>query len=148
MNNQTKTLLLVLGMHRSGTSAVTRGLMALGVDLGNQLMKSNDSDYILPLNIVRNDVVAFLKNKEIETHQLCGFEYKINSVDEIQLCIENEIGEKTVLARLYKSAKSFSKTQKSFEKDTYPFFSVKNLSVFTQTKSLSELLLTHERKVH
>ncbi|MGD7037419.1 hypothetical protein [Methylotuvimicrobium buryatense] len=108
------------------------------------IMKSNDSDYILPLNIVRNDVVAFLKNKEIETHQLCGFEYKINSVDEIQLCIENEIGEKTVLARLYKSAKSFSKTQKSFEKDTYPFFSVKNLSVFTQTKSLSELLLTHD----
>ncbi|MGD7037389.1 sulfotransferase family protein [Methylotuvimicrobium buryatense] len=41
MNNQTKTLLLVLGMHRSGTSAVTRGLMALGVDLGNQLMPPN-----------------------------------------------------------------------------------------------------------
>lgn len=30
----------VLGMHRSGTSAITRGLLALGVDLGNQLMEA------------------------------------------------------------------------------------------------------------
>jgi len=31
-------LLVVLGMHRSGTSALTRGLMALGADLGPDLM--------------------------------------------------------------------------------------------------------------
>lgn len=33
-----KQLVVVLGMHRSGTSAITRGLQALGVDLGNSLM--------------------------------------------------------------------------------------------------------------
>ncbi|WP_148293707.1 hypothetical protein [Azospirillum sp. B4] len=31
-------LIVLLGMHRSGTSALTRGLLALGVDLGDQLM--------------------------------------------------------------------------------------------------------------
>ena len=33
-------LILVLGMHRSGTSAITRGLMALGVELGQDLMQA------------------------------------------------------------------------------------------------------------
>ena len=33
-----RRLAVVLGMHRSGTSAVTRGLEALGVDLGKRLM--------------------------------------------------------------------------------------------------------------
>lgn len=36
MNN--KKLIVVLGMHRSGTSAITRGLQVLGVGLGNRLM--------------------------------------------------------------------------------------------------------------
>ena len=31
-------LIVVVGMHRSGTSAITRGLLALGVDLGDDLM--------------------------------------------------------------------------------------------------------------
>lgn len=34
-----KKVVLVLGMHRSGTSAITRGLAALGVDLGENLMQ-------------------------------------------------------------------------------------------------------------
>jgi GT2 family glycosyltransferase len=33
-----KRIIVVLGMHRSGTSAVTRGLKVMGVELGNQLM--------------------------------------------------------------------------------------------------------------
>ena len=33
-----KSLIVVLGMHRSGTSAVTRGLEVLGVELGERLM--------------------------------------------------------------------------------------------------------------
>src|ERR1041384_6938348 len=33
-----KRLIVVLGMHRSGTSAVTRGLQVMGVELGNKLM--------------------------------------------------------------------------------------------------------------
>ncbi len=35
---QPKRIIVVLGMHRSGTSAVARGLKALGVDLGERLM--------------------------------------------------------------------------------------------------------------
>jgi len=33
-----RRLIVVVGMHRSGTSAITRGLLALGVDLGDNLM--------------------------------------------------------------------------------------------------------------
>ncbi len=33
-----KSLVVVLGMHRSGTSAVTRGLQVIGVELGSKLM--------------------------------------------------------------------------------------------------------------
>jgi GT2 family glycosyltransferase len=33
-----KRIIVVLGMHRSGTSAVTRGLKVMGVELGNRLM--------------------------------------------------------------------------------------------------------------
>ena len=36
-NNQ-QQLVVVLGMHRSGTSAITRGLQVMGVSLGNKLM--------------------------------------------------------------------------------------------------------------
>lgn len=38
MSTERKKILVVLGMHRSGTSAITRGLEVLGVDLGNSLM--------------------------------------------------------------------------------------------------------------
>ncbi len=39
MNQENKKrVIVVLGMHRSGTSAVTRGLKVLGVDLGNNLL--------------------------------------------------------------------------------------------------------------
>jgi hypothetical protein len=43
-NLSPKILVIVLGMHRSGTSAITRGLQALGVDLGNNLMPGVASD--------------------------------------------------------------------------------------------------------
>mgnify|MGYP000518193144 CR=1 FL=1 len=36
MKRNNKKLIVILGMHRSGTSAVTRGLQVMGVDLGNQ----------------------------------------------------------------------------------------------------------------
>jgi hypothetical protein len=43
---QNKKLVVVLGMHRSGTSAVTRSLKTLGVDLGNALVPpvADDND--------------------------------------------------------------------------------------------------------
>lgn len=37
-------LIVVLGMHRSGTSAITRGLTTLGVCLGDRLMAPNDRE--------------------------------------------------------------------------------------------------------
>jgi hypothetical protein len=36
--NDAPACFVVLGMHRSGTSAITRGLQALGVELGDRLM--------------------------------------------------------------------------------------------------------------
>lgn len=38
MSEQRKRVVVVLGMHRSGTSAVARGLQVLGVELGDRLM--------------------------------------------------------------------------------------------------------------
>lgn len=38
MTQPEKKLIVVLGMHRSGTSAITRGLAALGVELGDNLL--------------------------------------------------------------------------------------------------------------
>ncbi|PRC93549.1 sulfotransferase domain-containing protein [Solimicrobium silvestre] len=38
MEKLDKKLIVVLGMHRSGTSAITRGLSVLGVDLGDRIM--------------------------------------------------------------------------------------------------------------
>lgn len=35
-----KQIVVVLGMHRSGTSAITRGLQVLGVDLGGNLLSA------------------------------------------------------------------------------------------------------------
>jgi len=37
MTRKTKRLIIVLGMHRSGTSAITRGISTLGVELGTHL---------------------------------------------------------------------------------------------------------------
>lgn len=39
MNKEKKHVVIVLGMHRTGSSAITRGLLALGVDLGSRLME-------------------------------------------------------------------------------------------------------------
>src|ERR1700760_2987954 len=49
MTAQPHRLIVVLGMHRSGTSAIARGLKALGVSLGDRLLPPdvgiNDSGY-------------------------------------------------------------------------------------------------------
>ena len=39
-----KRVIVVLGMHRSGTSAITRGLQELGADLGPDLMPAAEGD--------------------------------------------------------------------------------------------------------
>lgn len=47
--SETQTLIVVLGMHRSGTSALTRGLQVAGIELGDNLMPAvaddNDAGY-------------------------------------------------------------------------------------------------------
>lgn len=40
-NRSGKKIIVVLGMHRSGTSAITRGLEALGISLGDNLVPEN-----------------------------------------------------------------------------------------------------------
>jgi hypothetical protein len=55
---ETKRLILVLGMHRGGTSAVTRGLVALGVSLGERLMPAhavNEKGFFEDLDIYELD---------------------------------------------------------------------------------------------
>jgi hypothetical protein len=44
IDNHDKRLIVVLGMHRSGTSAVTRGLQALGVELGNNFLPPQEDN--------------------------------------------------------------------------------------------------------
>lgn len=44
MKKSGNKLIVVLGMHRSGTSVVTRGLQVMGVDLGNKLMPPVDEN--------------------------------------------------------------------------------------------------------
>jgi hypothetical protein len=53
-----KSIVVVLGMHRSGTSAVTRGLTVLGVELGDRLMppKENINDRGFFEDIDINDI--------------------------------------------------------------------------------------------
>lgn len=78
-----KRLIVVLGMHRSGTSAITRGLQVMGIDLGNHLIPAmegvnekgfwEDSD----INAFNNELlnsfgsdwhhVAPIKSSDIET---------------------------------------------------------------------------------
>ena len=51
-----KRLIIMLGMHRSGTSTITRGLKVLGVELGNKLMPpvlgDNDKGYFEDIDLL------------------------------------------------------------------------------------------------
>ena len=44
MEESNDRLIVVLGMHRSGTSAITRALKVLGVELGDRLMPAAEDD--------------------------------------------------------------------------------------------------------
>ncbi|MFM0308870.1 hypothetical protein P0D71_13905 [Paraburkholderia sp. RL17-383-BIF-A] len=50
------TLVVVLGMHRSGTSAITRAMETMGADFGSRLMPAvagvNDKGFFEDLDIV------------------------------------------------------------------------------------------------
>jgi hypothetical protein len=82
-------LIVVLGMHRSGTSAVTRGLQVFGVQLGDRLMPPFEGDNekgfwedidinalnIEMLNEIKSDWhnLALIKKEEIEALKKSGF---------------------------------------------------------------------------
>lgn len=52
-----KRIILVLGMHRSGTSAITRGLLTLGADPGNDLMPG----------VAGDNAMGFWEDREFNT---------------------------------------------------------------------------------
>jgi len=62
-----KKIIVVLGMHRSGTSVITRGLQVLGVELGNNLMPpipgNNDTGFWedVDINSLNIEMLNFLK---------------------------------------------------------------------------------------
>jgi glycosyltransferase involved in cell wall biosynthesis len=81
MHDGTIRLVVVLGMHRSGTSAVTRGLQVLGVDLGARLMSAiagiNDKGfwedldvYDLNVEVLRRVGHDWCSNSPIEEAEL------------------------------------------------------------------------------
>ncbi len=90
-----KRIIVVLGMHRSGTSAITRGLNVLGVDLGERLMPSaegvnakgffEDLDvYALNVEILQAigsdwDCLAPIEPRDVETLHRQG--YFLRAVD-------------------------------------------------------------------
>ncbi len=89
MGKSEKRIIIVLGMHRSGTSAITRGLQVLGVELGDNLVPAmkdvNDKGFWEDrdlstlndglLNILQNDWhhLAPITASDIETLRQKGF---------------------------------------------------------------------------
>jgi O-antigen biosynthesis protein len=63
-----KKLFVVLGMHRSGTSAITRGLQVMGIELGDRLMQvdegNNDKGFWedLDINALNVEMLSALNN--------------------------------------------------------------------------------------
>jgi hypothetical protein len=68
-----KRVVVVLGMHRSGTSAVARGLLTMGVDLGDRLMPpvpcNNEKGFWEDLDIKEMNV-QMMKTLEIDWYHL------------------------------------------------------------------------------
>lgn len=67
--SESKKMIIVLGMHRSGTSAITRGLTVLGVELGKNLLagaaNDNDKGYFEDIEIF-NLNLALLESLEVD----------------------------------------------------------------------------------
>lgn len=86
-----KDVYVVLGMLRCGTSVVTRGLKALGIDLGNDLMGPNQQwnpkGYWEDNQIVRKITPAVVASANLNWHSLCWLD-KNYRPDENQLAIK------------------------------------------------------------
>ena len=95
MERNNTQLIVVLGMHRSGTSAITRGLQVLGVQLGNRLLPAVENDNnkgywedtdVNDLNIemmqeikIDWDYIAPITSKDVE--MLCKKGYKLRAIE-------------------------------------------------------------------
>jgi hypothetical protein len=77
-----KNIFLVLGMARSGTSAITRGLNALGIELGSMLTPANPKWN--PKGFWEDSEVVYQINAKI-FHTLCFQPYGIDMPDRQQL---------------------------------------------------------------
>jgi hypothetical protein len=85
--NKEKKVVVVLGMHRSGTSAITRGLQVVGVNLGNKLIPpiegQNDKGFWEDLDIhLLND--EMLKVLDSDWHFLTPIQPK-----DVEILIQN-----------------------------------------------------------
>ena len=74
-----KKAIIILGMHRSGTSAVTRICNLLGADLGSKLLKAikgnNDKGFFEHRDVVDvNDKILY----EMDSSWLCPFPLENN----------------------------------------------------------------------
>ena len=84
-NKFQKHIIVVLGCHRSGTSAITRGLKVLGAELGKNLLSAlpnnkagfwEDIDILqLNENLLQKIDVAWHENKIIEKSVLVGKQF-------------------------------------------------------------------------
>ncbi len=99
-----KKLIVVLGMHRSGTSAITRGLQVLGASLGERLMPAiegiNDKGFfedieinafnIELLSVIKSDWFYLSPVKEFQLEKLRREGYFLRAVALIQEKIKSE----------------------------------------------------------
>lgn len=97
MNSDEKRLIVVLGMHRSGTSAVTRGLTALGVELGNNFLPAQadnvrgfweDADLnalnMEMLNLLNRDWHFLAPIEQTDVDVLCQKGYRQRAIELLQ----------------------------------------------------------------
>lgn len=106
MTKQKQKLIAVCGMHRSGTSAVTRGLKTLGVDLGNHLLEAlpqnNEKGFWedIDVNTLNNEILEQINS---EWHYLRSVNqedvdrlYRLGYVTRATELLHNKIADKKV----------------------------------------------------
>jgi hypothetical protein len=81
MKEHNHRLIVVLGMHRIGTSVITRGLQVLGVELGNRLMPPFEGNNAkgfwedVDINDLNIEMLRFLKRDSFNAHAACRCGY-------------------------------------------------------------------------
>jgi hypothetical protein len=106
VNYEKKRLIVVLGMHRSGTSAITRGLKVMGVELGDTLMPAiegiNDKGFWEDLDLftLNNELLSMV---ESDWHYLAPIEpadveilRKNGSFDKAAALLHRKLDKKTI----------------------------------------------------